>query len=203
VSAPETTGPLPEMHYPPIMDEAAARERLAIEPFPQRLWRTAGAGFRRMECVWLPYFRLTVTLATRDSVGTLHTVVDAHAGCLAFVHTENAAVPGRPPEMAHFPPQMALEAAMKVARREITAKALGQRGQSRRPHVREIRAEGILYWPYWVYYFERRAGRLDLRFLDGLTGERPGHKLKSGLLAAFLAAAEEHTAPTRSEEESQ
>ena len=183
--------PLPESHYPPLVTEESARKRLGREPYPQRVWRRDGTGFRRMECLWLPYYRLTVTMDSSLGPGTLQAVVDAHAGCLAIVHTDAAADEGRPAPECHFPPRLPLEKALGIAKRELTAKVLSQRGSARRPHVRDIQADGILYWPYWVYYFERRAGRLDLRMLDGLTGERPGHKLKSGLLDAFLAASNE------------
>lgn len=184
-----TESPLPAAHYRPIMDEADAQRRLAREPFPVRLWRRAGTGFRRMECVWLPYYRMTVTLESRSGEGTLEAVIDGYNGSLMIVSTDRAAVEGMPPDAQHFPARLTPDEAMTVARHEITAKALSQRGSARRPHVKAIATTAMLYWPYWIYYFERRAGRLDIRLLDGLTGERPGHKLKSSVLTAFLDAA--------------
>lgn len=51
-----------------------------------------------------------------------------------------------------------------------------------------LRIEKIQY-PYWVYYYERRAGKIDIRVLDATTGALTAHAIKSSILTVFSAGA--------------
>lgn len=55
--------------------------------------------------------------------------------------------------------------------------------------LRDVASADVLYYPYYVRYFERRRGRFDIRVIDAVTGKPPGAKLKKSLLDAFVAAA--------------
>jgi hypothetical protein len=49
-----------------------------------------------------------------------------------------------------------------------------------------LSAELVAY-PYWVYYYQRSAGKLDAKLLDAVTGAPAGPRVKSAFLAAILS----------------
>lgn len=45
----------------------------------------------------------------------------------------------------------------------------------------------LIAYPYWVYYYQRSAGKLDAKLLDAVTGAPVGPRVKSAFLAAILS----------------
>ena len=44
------------------------------------------------------------------------------------------------------------------------------------------------YYPFWIGYFDRRHGKLDVGLLDAVTGKRMGARVKRAFLTALRAA---------------
>ncbi len=142
----------------------------------------------------MPYYLLHV--APRIDEGPPITVsVSGYAGIFAIFQLHEFLLDGAPPEEA-FPPALTPEEAERVARRELVGTLIRLRGNRKRFEPGDTVGIELIHYPYWVYYFERRRGRLDMRVLDALTGEKPGHRLKLAMLEALVAAA----APAPSEE---
>ena len=85
-------------------------------------------------------------------------------------------------------PTVSAETALSRARAALTT-LLARRGARSQELLSALRVtvEPIQY-PYWVYYYERRRGQIDVRLLDALTGRPTGGKVKTALLAAFQQA---------------
>ena len=113
--------------------------------------------------------------------------VEAYSGSFALFDDRTAS---REPEADRpcFPPQIEPEDAAEIARNGLQVALLrGRRGQ-RNAVVGQVRRVDILQYPFWVYYYERRKNRLDIKILDAVTGGPPGPKVRTSLLAAILAA---------------
>jgi hypothetical protein len=90
-----------------------------------------------------------------------------------------------------FAPKLETSRAEKVARRELTAIILRQRSRGPKPELREVLACDLVYFPFWIYYYARRGTHIDIRVLNGATGERVGNRTRGGVLEAFLHSHDE------------
>ena len=75
--------------------------------------------------------------------------------------------------------------AEEEVRKCLGKRALVGRASNRAARVGETLRIEKIHYPYWVYYYERRAGKIDIRVLDATTGALAGHQIKSSILTVF------------------
>lgn len=141
----------------------------------------------RIELVWLPYYLFDIAYYTRKDNGIATISVEAHEGNFAIfqmhqdLHTSqvNGDV---------FPPLMTEKEAELHGRRELVRTILRRRGNRQKPMLGDTTGSDMFYYPYWVYYFERRGGRIDIVVVDAVDGQNAGVKHKAAVIKAFTAA---------------
>ena len=145
-----------------------------------------GERLPRFEQIWMPYHVVTVEALAEGKPSSTVVSVDGWTGGFAiFQRTEN--VLEGDPEGEVFPPHIAQEDAEELARKRTLEYLLRRRG-GRKPEITGVADTRLVWFPYWVYYFETRKGKYDIRLIDGATGEVPGNKMRVAVLNAFLAA---------------
>ncbi|MGD9647771.1 MAG: hypothetical protein AB7U73_18815 [Pirellulales bacterium] len=165
----------------------------AIGKFSRRAWWQRLARPPReshLEIVYLPRYRIALKRAAATSteqqshtaafVGAFEAEVDildlAGVGCAEHEPAEC------------FSPAISAEQALAAARLRLQRAALA----SVRPQQRLVMLEPpeieLVHYPYWAYYFRRRAGMLDAALLDAITAARAGPQLKRALLAALASS---------------
>ncbi len=143
---------------------------------------------KRIELVWLPAYLVTIELDLRGVKSDVTCSVEGLSGSFAIFQMHSEIEDGMPAGDS-FPPVIDAQSAEHSARESLIKTILRRRGRAGKPVPGATRSVEPLLWPYWVYYHSRRGGRLDVQLLDAVTGDRPGHKIKLGLLEAFRAAA--------------
>ena len=119
--------------------------------------------------------------------------VEAYSGAFAIFEMHPYLLDSPPPG-DHFPPRIPESEAVETGRRELQHTILRLRSMGGKPVVGEAQRVELLQYPFWVYYYERRRGLLDIKLLDAVTGGKGGAKTKVGVLEAFkLREAEERT----------
>ena len=142
----------------------------------------------RAELVWMPSYLLTIRLESKQGPSEVTCSVDACSGSFAFFQMHDAIVDGEA-EGETFPALLDEAAAENIAREELMKVILRRRSRAGKPlPTKTLRAE-LLSYPYWVYYYQRRPGLIDIKVLDAATGRPVGNKIKIGILDAFKTAA--------------
>ena len=85
-----------------------------------------------LECVWLPHYRIDIEGHYAKRTGRLGASLEAWSGAFAFFQLHDALREGPPPGL-HFPPGMAEDVAVRVARREMLRNIMRRRGQREKP----------------------------------------------------------------------
>lgn len=165
----------------------------ASELFRQRL-RT---GFRwsrsrrspvalRLERVWMPYYLLEFSVLSKDVAHGVTVSVDGCAG--EFSQFDEASVLRTEAiDDEHYAPKLSEEEALTIGKRELTNVVLRQRSRGEKPRIGDLQSTRLLLYPFWVYYYERRRGKIDIAVLDAVTGAKGGAKTKIALLEAFVS----------------
>ncbi len=148
----------------------------------------------RIERVWLPYYVVTLKLASPRGEGAVSVSVEGYSGAFAIFEMHDDLVEGDLEEEA-FQPMLSEEEAVAIGRRELLRTILRRRGQREKPVIEETLGVEVFYYPYWVYYYERRRGLLDIRIQDALTGEKGGNRTRYGILSAFAAVNSRQPSP--------
>ena len=182
----------------PRVDEATARQlaERATHRWIHRVERlfalrapVPSSKLPRIELVWMPSHIFELALAFPASgVKPLSISVDAYSGAFALYELHDWVEEGTPEGQA-FEPGIDTAAAESLGRRELVSLLLRQRGRQRRAEPQETRETYIVQYPVWVYYYARRAGRIDIIGIDGITGERASSRRRAGILRAFEQAA--------------
>lgn len=148
------------------------------------------AGERRApfaELVWLPHYMITVRVTSSRGPGEIVVSVEAHSGAFAILDTRDGLVEGEP-EGGAFPPKLDEAEAVRIGRKELLRSIMRRRGQRHRPVIEDTLAIELFLYPYWVYYYERRKGLLDIQVLDAVTREKGRVRTKVGVLSAFVGS---------------
>ena len=141
-----------------------------------------------IELVWMPYYVIDVGLEGPHGADSIRISVDGYEGQFSVYPFESDARDGDV-EGAAFVPALTPEEALRFA----TAGALNWlllNQRKRRMTPGAMRVIELLRYPFWVYYYQRRRGLLDLRIVDAVTGERTGSKTKTAIVRAFQHFAE-------------
>lgn len=138
--------------------------------------------------LWMPHYLIDLEIESGKGTAIQQVTLDAWGEVFALWNIQEPPSSGKP-DGESFPPRLDVDAAVIKATLALTSTTLHMRGQKGKPHVNRHTAVQLLYYPYWVYYFERRAGRFDLKVIDGAMGERPGNQIKRAILEAFIQQA--------------
>ena len=193
----------------PAVDEATARRRLertrfkflrrclrqclhfALLPMHASRNRALDIPVRRplpyMETVWMPYFRVTLETLAKGNSQPVDTLVGGRDGVFALTDLAGMTIEQQT-DREHFSPTLNETEAADVARTGLVSAILRSPGWRAKPTIGRTQAVELLQYPFWVYYFERRWGRLDVKVLDAVTGKPSGGKVKASILAAFVNA---------------
>ncbi|MBI1318419.1 MAG: hypothetical protein GC168_05630 [Candidatus Hydrogenedens sp.] len=145
-------------------------------------------GLPRLAILYVPHYIVEVDVDSRKGPGTTRCLMDGCSGAFAIADFDAPPEPGDPD--GEVLPALLDDAQARAAALEtLTRVILGQRSRGPKPVPQGIRGSERVDWPFWVYYFPRRAGRLDIRACDARTAEPAGNRAKAGLLQAMVAAA--------------
>jgi len=178
--------------------EARVSKETALRFFTRRRLRNAygllrsrrrllpsGREIPYIERVWMPFYIVTLRVVSHRGPGEVTVSVEGYSGSFAIFQMHEDLVEGALTE-EWFPPRMSEEEAVRVGREQLLQTILRRRGQQEKPVVEETLGIDVIYYPFWVYYFERRPGVLDIALQDALTAERGGNRNRAGLLDAFV-----------------
>ena len=180
------------------VDEARAREILS------RGWGAKLHGIRawflssesdgpppRMELIWMPAYLVTISMKTPRGENDLTCFVDGRSGSFALFDM-NDAISGDALDAETFATVYDKAEADSIVREELVKVILRRRSRAGKPLPRETKRNELLSYPYWVYYYQRRPGLIDIKVLDAATGRTVGNKIKLAVLDAFKEAAQSH-----------
>ncbi len=143
----------------------------------------------RTELIYLPYYLVTIPVYQGESKSTASAAIEAISGAFSLRAYKDELLSDTEPEPGDaFTPQIAEPDAIDIARDGILRNALRERGGRRTFRWAKSESVELLQHPFWVYYYARRRGLLDIQLLDAVTGDRPGSKTKGGVLDAFVDA---------------
>jgi hypothetical protein len=137
------------------------------------------------ELVWMPFYLITYRVTSRRGTGTTDVSVDAYLGAFG-VFQMHANLLDEPVEGEIFPPHMAEDEAITFGRKRLLETIMFRRGHRNKPVPGEAENITVFYYPFYVYYYERRRGKLDIRVFDAVRGENPGSKTKGSILRAMV-----------------
>lgn len=140
-----------------------------------------------LELVWLPRFLIDVELEGPSGADAIMVSVDGIAGHFAIFMAQ-ADVRDAPVDGPAFAPELNVDRVLAHARAGVLNWLLMYQ-RKRRMTPTGMRVSGLLHCPFWVYYYQRRRGLLDVQIVDAISGERPGSKLKYAIVRAFQRAA--------------
>jgi hypothetical protein len=147
----------------------------------------------RVHLVWMPHYLIDLQIKSSKGTAIQQVTLDTYGGVFALWNIDAPPSTGLP-EGEIFPPRMDVQAGVGKAIVALTNTTLHMRGQKSKPHVIGHSTIQLLYYPFWVYYFERRQGLLDMKIVDGAMGERPGNQVKRAILEAFIESSPGPTA---------
>ncbi|GMV99007.1 MAG: hypothetical protein AMXMBFR84_01460 [Candidatus Hydrogenedentota bacterium] len=150
--------------------------------------RLKGRTIPRIELVWLPHYLIGFHAELHGKPSRINVGVNAYSGAFTVYHGDGDTTT-LPAEAEQFTPKLSPDEAAVLARKGMQKYVILARGQRNKPTMGDMLDTELFYYPYWVYYYERRPGRIDVRVLDASTGEKPGHKAKLAIIDAFTHAA--------------
>ncbi|MBX3415864.1 MAG: hypothetical protein KF708_24490 [Pirellulales bacterium] len=144
------------------------------------------AAMARLELVSLPYYLVEFAVDLEQHSLKLSALVGGHEP-IVELH-DLAGIEWEPvPLGEQFAPRLDVVEAEELARRQARAFCASRRRWRGKGHRLElVRSETIAY-PYWAFYYERWAGKYDVRLLDAVSGRPAGSRVKVALLAALSA----------------
>jgi len=139
------------------------------------------------ELVWLPYYIIPIKLRSPRGESEITVSVEGYSGSVAVFQTQANTVEGKP-QGETFRPRLDQIEATRLARKGLLVTIMGRRSGREKPVPQEVVRVDLLHYPFWVYYYERRRGRLDIRVLDAVNGSKPGPGVRASILNAFASA---------------
>lgn len=200
----------------PLLDAGTARRRIEHQRF-KHLRRWLGLPFRwlawtylnegrkseparflrplpYLEIAWFPYYLVTMEAVVKSSPQDVTTMVGALDGRVTLIRVTDlkfaAQVDAEP-----FPPKLSEAEAVERARNFLLSALLRSPQWAAKTTLGQVRRVDLVHYPFWVYYFERRPGRLDVRILDAVTGQRVGAGVKGVFLEAVVTSTRSETCP--------
>lgn len=187
----------PELWVAADIGEEAARQQLQyrwrwLEVLPVR---DAGPSRIRpslihLEKVWMPYALVVGEASRGTSRVTLRCWVDRVQGesWLLATQPQSAAdsTAGESGAGQSLPGCLQIEECRAIGERFLR-RCLTARRSAKVWHLSVCDCRPW-YYPFWIGYFDRRHGKLDVGLLDAVTGKRMGARVKRAFLTALRAA---------------
>lgn len=174
------------------MDEAHALaifERKSKNPI-RRIFQRSPAKPRKpvTELVWVPFYIIPIHVESSQGPGVITVSVEAYSGAFAIFQMQPDIEDAALAEQS-FAPRLSAEEAIAIGRKELLHTILRQRSTGPKPEIVSTDESYVLHYPFWLYYYERRRGLLDVKLLDAATGAKGGGKTKRGILDALADVA--------------
>lgn len=134
-------------------------------------------GVAHLELIHLPSY-LVRALGRRGGASIMIDGYEGHAGAVDLTGVEWDEQP------LLFQPSLSAQQALQAAARFRLA---GPSTVFRNPAPKIDPEVELVGYPYWAYYYERQAGKLDVRLLDAISGNLVGARVKVALLAALAS----------------
>lgn len=153
-----------------------------------------------IELVWLPYYLIEVNVTSRSGPGVIPVSVESHSGAFALCDVFDGMREGKPPTDPPgecLAPALDEETARAVALKELRETIMRRRSQEHKPLIQDIHAVSLFQYPYWLEYYERWRGKLDIRVFDAVSGTAGGAMTKTGILSALIQASTNKVASRR------
>lgn len=168
-------------------DAIGVLSRRRFKVLRRLLFRTSAAPVieSHVHLVWMPHYLIDLKIESTKGTAIQQVTLDTYGSVFALWNIDAPPSTGLPKGEC-FPPRMDVDAGVDKAILALTKTTLHMRGQKGKPHVIGSSGIQLLYYPYWVYYFERKKGLLDMKIVDGAMGERPGNQIKRAILEAFI-----------------
>lgn len=183
------------LHLPARVSEAGARVFFQRRGWgnlfglllPRETVTPAGKRLPYLERVWIPYYEIVLRVRSGRGPGAITVSVDALSGAFALFELHDELVEA-PVAESSFPPALAVEEAVGMGREQLLCAILRRRSGEQKPVIEETLDTALFHYPYWVWYYARRGGRIDIRLQDAYTGGPGGGRTRAGLIGAFVAA---------------
>jgi hypothetical protein len=173
-------------HLLPEVSEAEAVQTGSKRGLLKRLLARGRADAGRIQCVWFPFYFARFALTSPKGPGAVTLSIEGWSGAYTVIDLMLPLIEGPPPG-EHFPPKLDPDAAERAGRQGLLNTILAQRSRGHKPEPGERQELRLVQCPLWVYYYPRIGTRLDIRVVDGLTGELLGNRTRLGVLEAFVA----------------
>ena len=147
-------------------------------------WTKDGRKLPYIECVWMPFYLIDFRVVSRKAPGIVSVSVEAYSGSFAVFQMQDNLLEGELEE-EWFAPGITEKKAIAIGRRDLLLTIMRRRSQQGKPVIEDTLAVDVFYYPFWVYYFQRRGRYIDVALQDALTGESGGNRNRAGLLNAF------------------
>ncbi len=132
-------------------------------------------NIQNIELVYLPYYLFRSEISTKDKTIVQHICVDSLKGEHAFLQMKNLAGTEKSVEIED---KILSEAeALVIAKKEIKASLFLEKGKGLNLNEISISCEGVIKYPYWIGYFNRKSG-VDFEVVDAVNGKKQGPKMK-------------------------
>lgn len=169
------------------LDEATARHaverttRFRLRKIFSKL--LGGSDPSSLELVYLPAYLVSINLRDKNRTSRATCIVEGFSGTFTLFDIGGAltAFEGNSFSLS---PQLTESDAERIARESLTKIILRRRSRAAKPVPEGLEAIELLQYPYWVYYFRRRA-RIDFVAIDAATGLQAGNKIEISILDAL------------------
>lgn len=144
------------------------------------------AAVPRLELIYLPHYLVTFTLEQTAPARQAGVMVGAHEPTVTLwdlTHTEWQTTVSD----VEFPPTITTRQAMDYAQRLVSSSLRRLAPAARSVPALDLATIETIAYPYWAFYYERWAGKYDVRLLDAVSGRPAGARIKVALLAALAA----------------
>ncbi|MDH7500923.1 MAG: hypothetical protein QHH30_11145 [candidate division NC10 bacterium] len=137
-----------------------------------------------VEKVYVPHYLFTFRQSTRSGVEVHYVLIDAVCGFGAFTNTEPEVLREEVEEPV-FAPVVLQQKAQERAKDWVTRWNLRKHAfHLKPPELLSCRCMSF-HFPFWVAYYQRPSGRVDMEVVDGvrgyLEGGRTKHLIQQGL----------------------
>lgn len=137
------------------------------------------------ELLWLPHYLIHIRVRSPKGAGEIAVSVEARTGAFAIFQMDEDLRDGLP-EGDLLPASLTPDQAARIGRDRLMETILRRRGHLQKPVPEGVTRMDSFYYPFWVFYYERRPGRVDIKLFDAVRGDPGGPKTKVAVLEAFV-----------------
>jgi hypothetical protein len=156
---------------------------------PIEISSSRGRKLPYLELLYLPYYLIRFRVESFQEPGAIEVSVEAHSGAFAIFQMQDD-LSERSETREWFQPKLSEAEAVEIGRRELVASILRRRGNREKPSVGEVLGIDFFYYPFWVWYFERREGLIDIALMDAARGVKGGDRTRVGVLSCLSSRAD-------------